>query len=113
MIELKYTIPKINGKDLSYRQIAILLGYEPQIEGGEKTKSFTTEKSLMIIVEASLSAKVDREKKEVTFTSFIENPVTPEQYVQGAFQNLIKEKLFEILRKNNAGSVAAELTEDN
>jgi len=110
MIELKYTIPKINGKELTYLEVAILLGYTIEIESEKKEKVFEDKKTLETFAKTTLTAFVkDKEKFILEYTVLEKNKITPEIFVDLAFQNLIKENLFEILKKHNTNNVAKKL----
>ncbi|MEA2037908.1 MAG: hypothetical protein U9O94_10460 [Nanoarchaeota archaeon] len=105
-IELKYTIPKINGKEISYDEAAILMGYTSQIESEKKEKTYRTEDEVIAIAKASLKSRIDRENKKVHYTELILNPESTEDFVDRKFQELVSGIVIDLTRKAGINQLA-------
>ena len=109
MIELKYVIPKINGKDLTYQEIAILIGYKNKIESDWKEKEFKNENEMMkFINENTLSAQKIGELK-IRYTELIDNPLSEEDFVKLKFQKKISEIILDLLNKKGLENIISKI----
>ena len=107
-MKLEYTIPKINGKELTAEQIAILFGYEKMVESQPKTVKALGQDEIEAFAAQTLTLVVNGDGT-MTYTELVNNPMDAETFIKVGFQKIIKDLLLEKLKDRDITDVIDNL----